>query len=365
MTSFAQSLAVESVARWVQLGSIKKFQLDDGLMLFVAVTFTGVVISTNQVATHESNYLPPDEIAHLSPEEVASAVWGSKMNLVLEEFTLTTVWLTKACILLMYSRLTLGLRQNFAVKCVGCYCAFGYVLVQVLYLAVWCRPIQQYWAVPVKDEQCASYRNHMITATVFNVSSDLMMLLIPLPMLITSRLPLKRKLVLCGVFGLGIFVILAAILNRYYNFHNNYSLIFLNWYVGEVATAVFVANIPLCWPLLRRVFALGTFGGSKRSRSNTNSNFNQPRSSAGLYGMATSRQRRDRLSLDSESRVGLGESEERIAGSWKKPGAHDQMELADKRPHFEVIIGQGSDKDLDDRNDDWHGIGKESIVKAV
>ncbi|KAH8803245.1 hypothetical protein F5884DRAFT_682416 [Xylogone sp. PMI_703] len=352
------------VARWVQLGSLKKFQLDDGLMLLVVVTFTGVVVSTNEVATHESNYLPPEELARLTPDEVKSAIWGSKMNLVLEEFTLTTIWLIKACILIMYSRLTMGLGQHFAVKCVGWYCAFGYVLVQVLYLAVWCRPIQQYWAVPVRDEQCASYRNHMITATVFNVSSDLMMLLIPLPLLITSRLPLKRKLVLCCVFGLGIFVILAAILNRYYNFHNNYSLIFLNWYVGEVATAVFVGNIPLCWPLLRRIFALGTFRDSKRSRSNTNSNYNnQPRSSAGLYGLTTSRQRRDRLSLASESRSGPGESEERIAGCWTTPGMiNDQTDLVDRGPSLQVIFGQGSDKDLNDRNDDWYVVRKGSIA---
>jgi hypothetical protein len=32
----------------------------------------------------------------------------------------------------------------------------------------------------------------MITATVFNVSSDLMMLLIPIPLLIKAQLPLKR-----------------------------------------------------------------------------------------------------------------------------------------------------------------------------
>jgi len=103
-----------------------------------------------------------------------------------------------------------GLKQNLAVKVLAGYCVLGFVLTQILYLGVWCRPIQQYWAVPVKDcefhldswyldcfpdlhaAQCASYINHMITATVFNVSSDLMMLLIPIPLLIKAQLPLKR-----------------------------------------------------------------------------------------------------------------------------------------------------------------------------
>lgn len=35
---------------------------------------------------------------------------------------------------------------------------------------------------------------------VFNISSDLMMMGIPLPLLIKSRLPMKHKIAVCGVF---------------------------------------------------------------------------------------------------------------------------------------------------------------------
>jgi len=69
-------------------------------------TFTGDVVSVNQVAVNGSNYLPPGEAEKLSTEGVKAAVWGSKMTVALEEFQLTTIWLVKACLLLMYSRLT-------------------------------------------------------------------------------------------------------------------------------------------------------------------------------------------------------------------------------------------------------------------
>jgi hypothetical protein len=36
-----------------------------------------------------------------------------------------------------------------AVKILAIYCALGYLLIQVLYLGVWCRPIYNYWAVPI------------------------------------------------------------------------------------------------------------------------------------------------------------------------------------------------------------------------
>jgi len=37
------------------------------------------------------------------------------------------------------------------------------------------------------------------------------------------------------------------------------------WYVGEVAIAVCVGNIPLCWPLIRQVFNAGSWFDSKQS----------------------------------------------------------------------------------------------------
>ena len=75
-------------------------------LLCLQFTFTGDVVSVNQVAVNGSNYLPPGEAEKLSTEEVKAAVWGSKMTVALEEFQLTTTWLVKACLLLMYSRLT-------------------------------------------------------------------------------------------------------------------------------------------------------------------------------------------------------------------------------------------------------------------
>lgn len=108
----------------------------------------------------------------------------------------------------------------------------------------------------------------MITVTVFHVSSDLLMLLIPVPMIARAKLPLIRKVILCFIFSLGLLVVLVAILNRYYNFTVSNSLVFLIWYNGEASTAVMVANIPFCWTLLRRVFALDAWGSSSRRSRN-------------------------------------------------------------------------------------------------
>ncbi len=42
--------------------------------------------------------------------------------------------------------------EGIAVKAVAIYCAVGYLLIQILYLGVWCNPIYDYWAVPVPSD---------------------------------------------------------------------------------------------------------------------------------------------------------------------------------------------------------------------
>jgi hypothetical protein len=111
-------------------------------------------------------------------------------------------------------------------------------------------------------EQCSAAIHHLITNAVFNLTSDIMMLCIPLPLLVTSQLPRTRKLILCVLFSLGTFVIMCALLNKYYSFAHPFSPMWEFWYIREASTAILVANMPICWPLLRRVFNLKAFNGN-------------------------------------------------------------------------------------------------------
>lgn len=102
-----------------------------------------------------------------------------------------------------------GLKQVYAVKFVGGYIAVTFVVMEICYFGVWCRPFNQYWAVsssdnwdwmssnevhqvPTDNIQCSAAIHHLIMNAVFNVTSDLMMLCIPLPLLIASKIPRKK-----------------------------------------------------------------------------------------------------------------------------------------------------------------------------
>lgn len=96
------------------------------------------------------------------------------------------------------------------------------------------------------------------------------MLLVGIPLLLQVRLPVKQKIILLLIFGMGIFVIVAAILTKVYCLVPALiSYVYMKWYFREATVAMLVTNLPLVWSLIREVFpALRSWvGGSKRTDS--------------------------------------------------------------------------------------------------
>lgn len=114
-------------------------------------------------------------------------------------------------------QLALGTRSTTYVKIVAVYSALGLIITESS-LFIFCRPFSQYWAVPVSNKQCSTYHDYCIVQTVFNVSSDLLILMIPLPLIIRIQVSPGKRALLVLVFSLGLFTVLASILNKYYNF---------------------------------------------------------------------------------------------------------------------------------------------------
>lgn len=102
-----------------------------------------------KVVTTSSNLMPPGEdVSQYSQAEINDRILGSKLVLVVEQMQIATIWLVKACLLIMYFRMTAVLPQRKLVIATSVYVAVAFVVMEVLYFGVWCRPFNQYWAVP-------------------------------------------------------------------------------------------------------------------------------------------------------------------------------------------------------------------------
>jgi len=211
---------------------------------------------------------------------------------------------------------------------------------------------------------------------VFNISSDIMMLCIPIPLLIRSQLPRANKLILCCLFGLGIFVILCAVLNKYYSFAHPFSPMWEFWYIREASTAILVANMPMCWSLMRRLFKLRAFSGISSSNGQRSRSKSLP--IATVYSGAVSRanggakdgsrvlaSKIDRSEKsdtsnswwDREDRISRSDSEEYIVagmGDGKIRGKDVPLEIWESR---EVEVDRGSMVDADARIGRGNGTG--------
>jgi len=101
-----------------------------------------------------------------------------------------------------------------------------------------------------------------------SIPGDIAILLIGIPILASIRLPLQQKAILLMVFGMGFFVIVAAILTKVYCLVPALiSYVYMNWYFREASVAMYVTNLPTVWPLLRDVFPyLKTWGSRSRSK---------------------------------------------------------------------------------------------------
>ncbi|KAF3006788.1 hypothetical protein E8E13_010292 [Curvularia kusanoi] len=251
------------IARRILFRSLRGLQIDDWIMsLFTFTCYTALMVVSNRWEKAGSNLEPPDfDFGALDKDQISQRIYGSKMMIATEQMQITVVWSCKACLLIMYYRLTRTAlhMEHLAIKILSAYVALGYIVMQVLYFAAWCRPFPEYYAVPTNSTQCNTLLHHRITKAIINISSDLIMLSIALPMLIRSKLPWKRKLILCGIFSLGIFVIAAAALNSYYSFAHPYSGTWMFWYIREASMAIIVANMPFTWTLLREMFEVGDF----------------------------------------------------------------------------------------------------------
>ncbi|KPM34772.1 hypothetical protein AK830_g11802 [Neonectria ditissima] len=311
------------VSRRLLYGSISGTRIDDYIMLFTIVTYTVLLVVVKVLTYTPTNLIDPNgKHVTLDEEAVKDRVYGSKLVIVTEQMQMITIWSVKACLLIMYSRLTTSLRQNYLVKIVSGYTALSFVLMEILFFAAWYRPFQNYWKVPSEDINCSAETNHMITNAVLNISTDLMIIALPMPVFLQSQLPIKRKVVLVAVFALGAFSILAAALSKYYSLGDPYGTEWIYWYIREVSTAIITANLPFTWTLLQRMFRIGSFHAKygKSSGQRTGDAPTRLRSAYGNLGSRTREERRTRLgTVHDPDDLSPSESQEQINAGYSIP----------------------------------------------
>lgn len=279
------------ISRMLANGGFKRLFWDDYVMTATFCIYTAMLVLIQISARYATNLMDPKDYSEVlaDPKQVSDRIYGSKIVIGLEQCMLFSTWGVKTCMLMLYWKITMNLRSNLYIKILSAYVVLGFVVIMVTYYAVYCRPFSQYWAMPVENMQCATYQHYSITQAVFNISSDAVMFAIPIPLLIKAQLKRTRKILLLGVMSLGLFTIVAAILNKYFNFASPLTTTYQIWYIREASTAIYVANLMCWWPLLRKLFGLKAFSYNSKNRGGRAAHGDQNKDGSGYSQGSRSR----------------------------------------------------------------------------
>lgn len=117
-----------------------------------------------------------------------------------------------------------------------------------------------------------------------------MIFCIPLPLLWTLQVPLKKKIVIGILLSSGAFVIAAAIIRVVLTTSSNPSAISINsWGVRETIVGILTVNIPILRPIFNKQFWSGKKGSTNASSHGLSHGVsNKPQLVSGSYELASS-----------------------------------------------------------------------------
>ncbi|KAM5349277.1 hypothetical protein ACJ41O_005784 [Fusarium nematophilum] len=327
----------------IRIAGLRSLQTEDCLMV-VAIIFyttqTSLAYSIGNVAQGLANNGMTDaERSALSPtdQEYKLRIIGSKIQVAGWTIYSALIWTLKLSMLFFYTRLTDGLGQRYRIRIyVGFALVIGTFLATVIAVFAGCRPFHKYWQIsPDPGNSCQAAISKPIVWVSFaaNVSTDIYLIAIPLPMLWQSSLKMMKKIASTIVLGAGIFVLVCAILKSVFVLVDpvNGAALAGAWGTRESFVAVITTNLPLLFPLIR-IWLTPLFGSVLRSSQKTYETPSGFRTIGGGGGRSQSRSRRGPPTANPISaNLTFNDSEERIV---------DHTEMHSMKAFAETELGR-------------------------
>lgn len=256
-------LLLRFFARWKTVG-LKNWQGDDYFAMLALVFWTAELVMLELIGQNGTNIGVTNEIgATLTDAEIARREFGSKCLLAGWNFYVTLIWCLKGTMLCFYNRMTLGLKQQKIVKWTQLVCVLAYIGVIAV---IWghCTPVRKNWQVtPYPGDQCTLAVANYISLVILNLSTDFVIVSIPVPLLWKVKLNIKRKLIIGVLLCSGVFIMIATLLRCVLSLKDisgiNTSTI---WAIRETFVGIIAVNAAAIKPLFSASRWIGSSKGS-------------------------------------------------------------------------------------------------------
>ena len=231
-----------------------------------------------------------------------------------------------------------------------------------------------------------------------NVSTDIYLIMIPLPMLWQSTLKLPKKIASSIVLGAGVFVLVCATLKSIFvlvvslpscDLMDTYRLTLTcrlqdpskgpqlagEWGIREAFTAVVVTNLPMIFPLIRsllRPVCGSVFGSSDKKSYKSPLGFEEGAGGGGRHGSSARSdkyRRKEPPSVNPLTTGGLtlvdNESEERIVETFKMQNysACESTSPSERRRDQKIVVSNEVDVRSEERQGYVRDVGTETFPR--
>ncbi|KAF1958356.1 hypothetical protein CC80DRAFT_534123 [Byssothecium circinans] len=313
---------LRTYARVVAVG-FRELRADDYLIWLAVLIYTAQCSLGHQVgavarglANNGMTDAQRSALSHDDPEYTWRTV-GSKIQVAGWTTSVCLLWTLKLCMTCFYLRLTNGLERYRTRIHIALGLIVSTFIVVILTIYFSCRPFHHYWQInpdPGNVCQAAISKPILWVSFVSNVSTDIFLLLIPIPMLWKSSLRLLKKMAATLVLSAGLLIIVCATLKSIHVIVDpiNGGQLAAAWGTRETFIAVVTTNLPMIFPLLKTWLA--PFLPSTFRSSSNNKAYKKPGSGfvtiGGGGGSASSRNRQGpqsahhitaNMTLDNES----------------------------------------------------------------
>ncbi|PGH18063.1 hypothetical protein AJ79_00690 [Helicocarpus griseus UAMH5409] len=254
----AISVIVVTLRLFVRIHMKRSAGYDDWLMLATMPFIVAVTVSTI-LGTHYGwgVHIWDNKPEWSSPSRLTS--WLSQL------FFIIIMTLVKLSILSSYIRISSTQskrRNNFnRLSWLMCFFVLAWGIAFLIAVCTACSPLDHYW-VALTEETCQNESARLMGATISNIITDLIVLVLPIPTFWSLRLPIRERLVLIAMMSLGLIACAASIVRCYYTYVTTdltydvswYGYTLWLWFALETNLAVICASIPTLRPFAKKYF---------------------------------------------------------------------------------------------------------------
>ncbi|KAF2127932.1 hypothetical protein P153DRAFT_432363 [Dothidotthia symphoricarpi CBS 119687] len=189
-------------------------------------------------------------------KEIYRRTIGSQLTLASRVIYISYLWLQKLVLLDVFRRLLFKLRwEKMALWSYRGVFLVSFIATQISTFSE-CNPFHLYWQVTPDPGTCVRAQFQLILVASLNIITDVMLVVIPIPLLISLQTPFLRKLQVFVLLTLGLLIIAITITRLPINHSHATSQANRSaWVSGELLIASFVVNMPTIygqWNLWRR-----------------------------------------------------------------------------------------------------------------